>query len=162
MWYNTYMNWILTAILLVNLGLFAVLAVFLLKLRGVYRDILSFITPENAGDESELSRLVKPVLNEFASKIVDNAKVTLMGYKSGQARADKAVEAAMAKDLINLKSPLAGAALGAFPFLQKLIDRNPGLAGAALEKLGSLGRNSPVESTIVTNAGDNGYNVFKT
>jgi hypothetical protein len=145
-------NLLLTFIVLAVTVLTVVQLVFITKLNRIKADIIDFITPDEDGQPSKLGQMAAGLGDHIASKTVENAKTTLMGYKSGQARQEKAVEAAFAKDMIGMQSPLAGAALQAFPSLQKLIEKNPAMADLVMSKLGSQG------SKTVSTAPSNGRN----
>lgn len=124
----------MTALLLVNIVVLACLMVMMGRVKRVYNDILDFFTPEKAGEPSPFGKVLKLTSDQFAYKIVDQAKMTLMGMKGNQANQEKAVEGAIAVDALS-QSPLAATALTAFPELKKLIRKNPGLAEMGISKL---------------------------
>ena len=72
-----------------------------------------------------------------------------MGQQSGQVRQEKAVEGAIAEDLVRAAHPLAGTLLDAMPELRKTLKRNPGLLDFALSKLAAANPQSADKVAIV-------------
>jgi len=113
------------------------------EVKGIYDDIRRFVEPTGDGEPSPLAGLTDSVLDLAAGKLTARVKTTFMGMQSGAARAEKAVDGAIAIDSVGVENPAMGALLSAFPHLQKVIRRNPALAGFAMDKLGQMaaGRN---------------------
>lgn len=141
------MNILLTAILLCNVAILAIIAFSLFKIRqkyqaGVekYQDIINFITPKVPGEPSDFSGLVSQISDMFARSLVAQAKAAFMGKQSGENRAQTAIDADIAMDGVSAVNPAIGAVLNSFPALRKTLRRNPALIDLALSR---LTKNSP-------------------
>lgn len=121
-------------LLLASLIVFGLISANFLLFWWVSRRVRSFFN--GRGDKpSDFATLSDFLIDRNAEKIALLVKTSFLGKMSGEARAEKAVEKAIATDLINEKQPLIAMALKAFPTLAKLVDGNPGLAMAAMAKL---------------------------
>lgn len=143
------MNIQLTVILLVLIFQLGILMYAGLKFVGFVRkqeariiefieQIRSFSLPDEKTGFSPAAMLADRISEQFAQILIDKAKGTFMGMRSGQVRADHAVEADIAEGVISARYPWLGPILKAFPSLQKTLRRNPDLVGMAVEKLGSV------------------------
>lgn len=128
------MNIILTAILVVLLVSFGLTAFYI---RRAYRALLGFLTPQEDGKPSPVAVVADAFCSMLARAVVMQAKATFMGVQSGAARAEKAIQADIAEDMVNQSNPMLGAALASFPALRKTLRRNPGLVDIALQYLAS-------------------------
>ncbi len=134
------MNILLALILLCNLAVLAVFILFLVRVRGVYRDIVAYITPQGEGEPSPLARTVEAAGDMLARSLVAQAKGAFMGKQSAAVRGETAIAGDIAEDLLAQRSPVISAILQSFPTLKKTIRRNPQLLDIALSKLaGGLG-----------------------
>lgn len=133
------MNWILAGILLVTLVQLALIGWFLLRFRLFVREIVSFVASPDGKAPCPLS----VIADSFIARLVERFKVTLMGFKSGESRAEQAALAGLAEDVANQESPLLAAGLSAFPSLKKSILKNPALVQFLLSKLG--GNSKPAD-----------------
>jgi len=150
------MNILLTSILLANVAILAIIGIISLKVRGIFRDIVSFITPPDEKTPSQVANVVSTVSDSFARSIVAQAKATFMGKQSGVVRAEKGVDADIAEDTLAMVNPTLSAILTSFPALRKTLRKNPALIDLALEKLtGSHGTTSTPQTVV-----NNGHNQF--
>jgi len=62
-----------------------------------------------------------------------------MGQRSGEVRAERAVEGAIAEDVARNAHPMVGPILDHMPELKKTLRKNPGLLDFALSKLVDMG-----------------------
>ena len=131
------MNILLTAILLLNAVLLAVILFSFLKVRAVYRDIVAFITPAEENKPSALATLIMTISDNFARSMIAQAKATFMGIQSGNNRAEKAIEADIALDTLAIVNPTISAILNSFPSVKKTVRRNPQMLDAVISRLGS-------------------------
>ena len=139
------MNILLTFILLTNLAIFACLILFFVKSRSIIRQIRDFITPADDKTPSPLAQTTSAISEVFARSFVAQAKATFMGIQSGQVRADKAIEADVAMDALQMTNPMIASILQMFPSIKKAIRKNPAIIDMAFKQIGKI--NAP--------AGDN-------
>lgn len=116
------MNILLVAILVVFLAFMAGLVLVCLRLRAIIRE---FVSSPAENQPSPFAIWCDSVAMVFARAITAQIKTTLMGVQSGSVRAEKAIEADIAEDMLS-QSPI-GALLDSFPTLRKSIRRNPAL-----------------------------------
>ena len=118
----------------------------------VIRFIRAFVEPKTNGEQSPLADSIDNISKRLASSIIENIKMTELGFKRGAQKQEQAVEAAITKDIISYNEPLIGAALQMFPNLSKLANKNPQLAMAASQMIGNFlsqsntGGNHPPEN----------------
>lgn len=94
----------------------------------------AYFEPDANGGPSEFARFIDIVSENFASRLISSLRGSLLNLSSISSRQEKAVDGAIAQDMIS-QVPLAGAALQAFPALGKLIKKNPAVAGIVQQKL---------------------------
>lgn len=134
------MNTLLALILVANVAILALIALFLVKLRAVYRGVVEFITPEAEGKPSPLANTAGVVADMVGRSMIAQAKAVFMGRQSGDNRGEATVTADILEDVVAQRSPAIAALLGSFPTLKKTLRRNPALLDLALSKLaGGLG-----------------------
>jgi hypothetical protein len=95
----------------------------------------AFFNPVSPDKPSEFATMVDIISSQFAAKLVQNAKATFMGVQSVANRNEKAVMGDIATDMLSQASPLAAGLLSSFPALAKRLQKNPELAGLALNFL---------------------------
>jgi len=133
------LNIVLTTIGLAQILLIGWIVVsFRKKVAEITQMVRAFCTPTAAGESSPLADVVSVGSDMVARSIVAQAKGTFMGLKSGEVRAERAVEGAIAEDVARSAHPLAGTLLDAMPELRKTLRKNPQLLDFALSKLGDI------------------------
>ena len=157
------LNLVLTVLVL---GQFAFLVWITAVCRGKIRDLQTtlraFISPTGPEEASPLASVVDVGADMVARAVTARIKTSLMGSASGQVRQEKAVEGAIAEDMVRAAHPLAGTILDAMPELRKTLKKNPQLLDFALSKLANMkGQNQPAEgqqtfSTLLNARGING------
>lgn len=126
------MNIVLIVLLAVNTLFLAYFVRQFIVSRRIFRD---FITSPGENEASPFAELISTVSDVFSRSMAATAKATFMGKQSGDSRAEAAVEADIAEDLLAAKNPLLAAALQSFPTLKKSLRRNPQLVDIAVKKL---------------------------
>ena len=129
------MNILLTAILVCNVAILAIILGVLAKIGRKYRALERFLEPRGPGEPSDFSDLVGQISDSFARSILAQAKATFMGKQSGENRAAAAIDADVAMDAVSQVNPAIGAVLNSFPALRKTLKRNPALIDLALSRL---------------------------
>lgn len=126
---------ILLAVILTVLSLLTVIMIIVvLSIKQYSGAINAFITPEEEGKPSPLACVSEAFADILARSVVAQAKTTFMGIQSGQARAQKAIEADIAQDMA-AANPLVSGVLDQFPSLKKTLRRNPALIDMAMATL---------------------------
>lgn len=148
------MNILLAAILITNLTILAGLAVAFVKISGIYRQFMEFITPQAENQPSALADTISKVSDMVARSLVAQVKSTFMGIQSGDVRGSKAIDADMAIDAVSQVNPAIGAVLSQFPALKKTLRRNPALLDLALNK---LTQKTNTTAVIAQPSGSNGH-----
>lgn len=132
------------------------------KVRELQSTLRAFITPNGPDEASPLASVVDVGADMVARAVTARIKTSLMGSQSGQVRQEKAVEGAIAEDMVRAAHPLAGTLLDSMPELKKTLKRNPALLDFALSKLaGMQQQQKPAEgqqtfSTLLNARGING------
>jgi len=152
-------NYVLIVILVASaallFGIGAFLFALLRKLRNYEAQIRSLFERDDVTGKTPAETVVERAADTAAVAMMAHLKTTVGGIQSGQVRGEKAVEAALAMDGLNLANPLLGGILSSMPALQKLIKKNPALLDFAVGKLaGRLGDGGP--------AGGNNHQVIET
>lgn len=155
------LNLVLTALVL---GQLAFIVWVTAHVRGKVRDLQTtlraFITPTGPEEASPLASVVDVGADMVARACVARIKTSLMGSQSGQVRQEKAVEGAIAEDMVRAAHPLAGTLLDAMPELRKTLKKNPQLLDFALSKLSNMQNKQPESgqtlSTLLNSRGING------
>jgi len=152
------MNILLAAILLTNVVFLAIFCVVLLRARRFYGDfnekLKSYFLPGKDTDgkdtPSQFAELVSVISDTVARSIMAQAKATLMGKLSGEARADAAAETEIAEAALAQSNPLLAGIASLLPkkFKTNLL-RNPGLIDAVTRKFG--------QNSVVNTAPSNGH-----
>lgn len=145
-------NLLITAVLLGHSALIGWVAVLSRrKIRGFEETIRAFISPR--GEEaSPLASVVDVAAGMVARAVTAQIKTSLMGQQSGQVRQERAIEGAIAEDMVRAAHPLAGTLLDAMPELKKTLKKNPQLLDFALSKLAGIqGRSEPEASAAAPN-----------
>lgn len=127
------MNYFLTAALLLNLATLTFLVLLSVEIWRKLRDFRGFIESPDGNSPSALSQVYDAATARMARAVVDQAKVTLMGIKSGEVRAEQAVMTGLGEAALG-ESPI-GAALTSVPGIRKFLRKNPGLLNVVLSKL---------------------------
>jgi len=153
-------NIVLTSLVL---GQFVFIAWITAVCRGKIRDLQStlreFVAPKGPEEASPLASVVDVGADMVARAVTARIKTSLMGSQSGQVRAEKAVEGAIAEDMVRAAHPLAGTLLDAMPELRKTLKKNPALLDFALSKLGAMQQQQSapeVQTTYFKSGGING------
>lgn len=131
-------NALLTGILVTGMLLTALFAVFLCKTAAVFREFILFLTPPGENQPSPAAVVWAAMAETLNTKF----KMTLLGLLSVEAKKEKRLEGDILTQALAEKSPLAGAALQAFPGLAKFVRRNPGLLEAMVSKVASAGKSA--------------------
>lgn len=135
------MNWLLTALLLVNILFFVGLLLITVKITIHYKKIRSvcseFLIPPKDGEPSPAASMVKMVSDILGSSVAIHIKTSLMGKASGEARLNKAVEGDITEAILS-QHPLAKMLMDASPGLRKKARANPGVAQMILSKFGGM------------------------
>jgi len=127
------MNILLTAILLCNVALLAVIAYAFIKISRVYRTIIEFITPPAPGEPSALAQTASNISDMVARALIAQVKGYLMGLQSGTVRAENAEALDTALSVAGQANPLIGAVAN-IPGVKKLLRKNPGLLDLAIQQ----------------------------
>lgn len=90
----------------------------------------AFVSPDK-DKPSYFATLVDIAGAIIANNIVTAVKSTFMGIQSGANRGEKALEGAIAQDMLSQSNPLIGSILNSFPAASKVLRKNPGLAPLA-------------------------------
>lgn len=131
-------NVLLTVILAVSFLQFTVIALFFLKFFGIIREIVAFITPAGDNLPSPAAELWK----SMSKTLMLEFKTSFMGMLSVQSKIEKRAQDEAVQEAVTKTNPLAGAALAAFPKLQKLILKNPAILEFAMSKVASAAAKS--------------------
>jgi len=108
------------------------------KIRELQRTVREFCSPKGPEEASPLANVVDVGADMVARAVTARIKTSLMGSASGQVRQEKAIEGAIAEDMVRAAHPLAGTLLDAMPELRKTLKKNPGLLDFALSKLATM------------------------
>lgn len=98
----------------------------------------SYFETDDPDQPSQFGSFVDIVTSQLASKIVSSVRAQLNQASGVVSRNDKAVDGALATDILSAASPIAGMALNAFPQLAKLIKKNPSVVGLVLDKMAGV------------------------
>ena len=124
------MELILGAILLVSALILACLVLFLLNLRAILLGFSEFTTPAKEGEHSPLETHLGSLASLFATRV----SASFLGVQGGARKREKAVEGAVALDLIQAAAPpWLSTLLEAMPTLKKRIEKNPAMAAQAMQ-----------------------------
>jgi len=130
------------------------------KLRDMERTFSEFVRPKGPQEASPLASCVDVGADMVARAVTARIKTSLMGSQSGEVRQEKAVEGAIAEDVVRAAHPLAGTLLDAMPELRKTLRKNPQLLDFALSKLGAMQQQQSTGgqtiSTLIKTGGING------
>jgi len=131
------------------------------KIRDIQSTLRAFVTPTGPDQASPLANVVDVGADMVARAVTARIKTSLMGSQSGQVRQEKAVEGAIAEDVVRAAHPLAGTLLDAMPELRKTLRKNPALLDFALSKLGAIQaqadtKTQPVQVPLFKTGGING------
>lgn len=111
-------------------------AVAYLIYRRFTRTIAQFLTPEAEGKPSPLALAVDAAAVMVGRSVAAQVKTLLMGIQSGDVRAEKAVQGALAMDAA--EGAGLGGLLSASPNLRRTLRRNPSLIDIALPLVSNL------------------------
>jgi len=155
------LNLVLTVLVLGQLAFIVwITAVCRGKIRDLQTTLRAFITPTGPDQASPLANVVDVGADMVARAVTARIKTSLMGSQSGQVRAEKAVEGAIAEDMVRAAHPLAGTLLDTMPELRKTLRKNPALLDFALSKLGAMQKQQQsapeVQTTYFKSGGING------
>lgn len=144
-------------ILVINVAMFALFFLFLRVLRGVYNQLLDFISPIDDKTPSPLGTLVANVAHHAGQGIAQEIKTTLMGKSSGESRLEKAAQGELALAVAE-QNPKMAAIMQAMPAFGKSVRKNPGLLELAMQFLPGLFASGhvPSKEASVTGHGRSG------
>ena len=125
------------------------------KLRELQSTIRAFVTPKGPEEASPLANVVDVGADMVARAVTARIKTSLMGSQSGQVRQEKAVEGAIAEDMVRAAHPLAGTLLDSMPELRKTLKKNPALLDFALSKLAGMQQQQQTTTTLVSKPNPN-------
>lgn len=123
---------VMSASLAINLALFIL---FMGKIRAFQRAFYEFITPEKAGEKSGLDVFVDNLSYNIGHSTFNQVRSMGAASQSAQVRGERSVDAAISQDLLAQANPVVAGLLDAMPGLKKVLNRNPGLADYALQKI---------------------------
>jgi len=132
------------------------------KIRELQSTLREFVTPKGPEQPSPLADVVDVGADMVARAVTARIKTSLMGQQSGQVRQERAVEGAIAEDMVRAAHPLAGTLLDSMPELKKTLKRNPALLDFALSKLGAMQQQNQAPeagqtiATLIKSRGING------
>ena len=132
------LNILLIAELVLLLAVFCCFIRFWLEIRQLQHNIRMFFTPPGGDEPSEFAEVVNTVGKALGRSAAMEAKTTMMGKASGEARLETAIQGDMLNDTINHKSPVLGALLESFPTLKKRASKNPAVIEYLLNHLPSI------------------------
>lgn len=122
-------------------GVLIILVGCIVAIWSIYGRILTTIatwtTQPDEKTPSPLGNFVDTIAQMFARALVALVKTTQMGELSGVVRAEKAVNSAIAEDLVS-QQPVLSAILQQFPALKKTLRRNPQLMDMAIQSLSKI------------------------
>lgn len=152
-------NLLIASLLLVQIAFIGLIcAHFRRKVRDLQSTLREFVTPKGPDEASPLANVVDVGADMVARAVTARIKTSLMGGQSGQVRQEKAVEGAIAEDMVRGAHPLASTLLDAMPELRKTLRKNPALLDFALSKLGAMQAPKPEAQTITTLMNTGGIN----
>ena len=129
-------NWVLTALVALVLVFQVALVVFLYLVvkRAVskLRELQAFFEPIEKDQPSPAGKLYQDLVAQASLAMARQIKTTVMGFASGQSRAEQAVM----KEVVD-NSPI-GPLAAAIPGMSKKFAKNPGLAEIAIRMLGGM------------------------
>jgi len=129
------------------------------KIRELQTTIRTFVTPKGPEEASPLASVVDVGADMVARAVTARIKTSLMGQQSGQIRQEKAVDGAIAEDMVRAAHPLAGTLLDQMPELRKTLRKNPGLLDFALSKLANMQQPAPSTPQLNPNNPNNGSKI---
>lgn len=151
-YYQLVSNWILTILVLISLIQTALVVVFLCKVRAVFREFVTFLTPVSETEPSP----VASIWEAMAKTLTQQFKMTLMGMLSVQSKAEKRIESDLVMEEVATKSPVYALIFQALPGLKKMARRNPALVEAIANKLASIGGKQALSTGNGAEPGDFG------
>ena len=110
---------------------------------GAANQVQNFILPVDENTPSPLTQIVDRAGHEAGHAAAIEAKTTLMGKASGEARLEQAIAADVTQDSLAGNNPMIGELLNMFPTLKKRAIKNPGVLDYLLNRLGSAGVRTP-------------------
>jgi len=156
-------NLLVAALLLLQIAFIGwVAAVCRGKIRELQTTFGEFVRPKGPDEASPLANCVDVGADMVARAVTARIKTSLMGSQSGQVRQEKAIEGAIAEDMVRAAHPLAGTLLDAMPELRKTLKKNPALLDFALSRLSAMSQHGPPDtagqtlSTLIKKGGING------
>lgn len=130
----------LIAMLLANLVLLFVVSRRLARKEAdLIAGIRQYFAPQGT-TASKFQQDTDIVVSQFVTGLADVLEAKYMGMRSGQVRAEKAVENEVTEAILAKKAPWMAAVIGQVPGLKKTIMKNPEVAMAAIEKFASMGK----------------------
>lgn len=115
-------------VLLANLCILGVVGWYLQRKVNQLRNLITeFVTPVDENTPAPTYQLAEKFADLLAAKVAIHAKMTLMSYASADAKRDKALDGALATDVMANQGGLMGILAG-LPQVQKLIKSNPNVA----------------------------------
>lgn len=158
----TVMNYILLLNILIFATIITQFVVAFLFFRAIVSNFKEFISSPEAGEPSPLSLSLDSFSARLAKCLSVEVKTTLMGMLSGQARAETALNRETTEAVMSIKNPLVGGLLAALPKRYKnKIFKNPELAEAVIDKLGSTMGGMTASVPVTTDSGDGHSPKFK-
>jgi hypothetical protein len=134
---------ILLAFLVAAVSILLFIALKAVKMaQNTVKTFREFVSPIDDKTPSPLSQFIALESKQIAQDFMMQAKTTMMGKASGDARAESAITGDIIQDVVSSQNPLIGILLDQFPTLKKRIAKNPQMAFGAMNLLSSLGKGS--------------------
>ncbi len=139
------MTLLLGGILLVSALILVCLVLLLLNLRAILQGAATFSTSAKEGEPSQL----QAYMDHMASRLAERITARFTGVQGGVRKREKAVEGAVALDVLQMAAPpWLNTLLEAMPNLKKKIEKNPAIAAQAMQMFagGPAGGNNEKET----------------
>jgi len=90
------------------------------------------------GKPSQIYGVTDVIAKQLAQAAISSLKMGDLNKSSQAVRQEKAMDAAIVKDMIDMNNPGLGALIKMLPNVNKWVGKNPDMAALAAQKLGSL------------------------
>lgn len=104
---------------------FLVSRYFTQRANSIFNAVKLYFEPSTDDGISEFGKFIDAVGKSISGNLIASFKGQAMGEASGEAKRERLVEQAMAKDQLDQLNPLLSLATDATPALKKLFNKNP-------------------------------------
>lgn len=125
----------LVLVLVVNCVILSIVFIAFRQFVEIRKQFEIFTTSPGDGKPSPLAEVIQASSEILARSILAQAKTTLMGFKSGMAKAERGIQGDLAEGIAEQAG--FGSVLDAIPGARKSLRKNPGLIDIALSFLGN-------------------------